>query len=288
MFNEGCQSNYNHFQSQHYFVFVLFNDTAPLSTTHTNGSVASGHFDSTQTKNLLDHPISNIKVKHNNTTKIIKKKRKEDMADRVRPNANLPPGSTDLLLRRISAVALAIYLYTVASPFAPISWATQPDYITYLDGPRLIDRIISPIVVMGAAILHWYIASQRDPLPIVLSLPNGQAQQNVRDGRVEMGTSDLVLGLWVPSYYWTYVAAEAAILWGIVSSGAGMTGLLMSRVAVVGVLGASWVLGWSCMPWYRKEQAWALIKDYVVRLIIMEMIDSAFGGGSNRRRRRRM
>lgn len=214
------------------------------------------------------------------------------MADRARPNTNapappLPPGSTDLLLRRISAVVLGIYLYSVASPFAPVSWLTQPDYITYLDGSRLIDRILSPILLVGAAILHWYIASQRDPLPIVLSLPTGAAQPNVvRDGRVEMATTDVVLGLWVPGYYWTFAAAEVAILWGVVSGG-GAGGLLMSRLAVSGIIGASWVLGWTALPWYRKEQAWALIKDYVIRLIIMEMIDSAFGGGSNRRRRRR-
>lgn len=90
----------------------------------------------------------------------------------------------------------------------------------------------------------------------------------------------------MPAYYWTFAAAEVAILWGVVSGG-GVGGLFMSRVVVAGLIGTVWVLGWTAMPWYRKEQAWALIKDYVIRLIIMEMIDSAFGGGSNRRRRRR-
>lgn len=212
------------------------------------------------------------------------------MADYARrPNANppaLPPGSTDMLLRRISAVALGIYLYTATTPFAPISWVTQPDYITYLDGPRFIDRILSPVLLMGAAILHWYIASQRDPLPIVLSIPTGPPNQAQQPG--DVATTDIVLGLWTPAYYWTYAVTEAAILWGIVSGGGGAGGLLMSRLAAVGVVAASWVLGWNAMPWYRKQQAWALIKDYVIRLIIMEMVDSAFGGGSNRRRRRRM
>lgn len=208
------------------------------------------------------------------------------MADRARRPAALPPGPTDLLLRRVSAVALGIYLYTATTPFAPISWLTQPDYITYLDGPRFADRILSPVLLMGAAILHWYIASQRDPLPIVLSVPTGPPQQQ-RPGEVGApATTDIVLGLWTPGYYWAYAAAEAAILWGIVSGSGGS--LLMSRLAAAGVVGASWVLGWNAMPWYRKEQAWALIKDYVVRLILMEMVDSAFGGGSNRRRRRRM
>lgn len=214
------------------------------------------------------------------------------MADRARPtNAPpLPPGPTDILLRRISAVALGIYLYTTASPFAPVSWATQPDYITYLDGPRLVDRVLSPVLLVGAAVLHWYIASQRDPLPVVLSLPTGVVQQQPQQQQPNVTTTDLVLGLWVPAYYWAFAAAEAAVLWGLVAGGGGGGGgggLWAGRLAVVGIVGTCWVVGWSALPWYRKEQAWALIKDYVIRLIIMEMIDSAFGGGSNRRRRRR-
>lgn len=204
------------------------------------------------------------------------------MADRVRPNANAPPGSTDLLLRRISAVVLGIYLYMVASPFSPISWVTQPDWITVLDGPRLIDRILSPVLVMGASILHWYIASQRTPQPIVLSIPTGAAAPRP-DGSVDIATTDIVLGLWTPNHYWAFAAAEVAILWGIVS-GNWAGGLFAGRVAIVGVVTACWVLGWNSMPFYRKEQAKALIKDYVIRLIIMEMIESALGGGSNRRR----
>lgn len=209
------------------------------------------------------------------------------MADHARANANPPqlaPGSTGILMRRISAVVLGIYLYATASPFSPVSWLTQPDWITYLDGPRLLDRLISPILLVGAAILHWYIASQRTPLAITLSIPTGQ---QIRDGRVEVANNDIVLGLWQPHYYWPSAAAEVAILYAIVSGG--MMGEFASRCTVVGIVVSAWVLGWNAMPWYRKEQAWALIKDYVIRLIIMEMIDSAFGGGrSNRRRRRRV
>ncbi|KAK7735666.1 hypothetical protein SLS53_007407 [Cytospora paraplurivora] len=196
-------------------------------------------------------------------------------------HAPLPPGSTDILLRRIAAVGLGIFLYFSCPPFTPVSWLTQPDWTTYLDGPRLIDRILGPVVLFGATVLHWYIASQHTPLPLTISVP-AATQNNIQDGRLE--TDTIVLGLWRPSYFWPFAVAEAALLYAVAFESLWE---VTARFVVVGILVSVWVLGWNAMPWYRKEQAWALIKDYVVRLIIMEMVNSAFGGGSGGRRRRR-
>ncbi|KAK2595871.1 hypothetical protein N8I77_013663 [Diaporthe amygdali] len=195
-------------------------------------------------------------------------------------------GSTDLLLRRITSVALAIFFFSAASGnLTPVSWLTQPDWVTYLDGPCLADRVLSPVLLGGAAILHWYIASQRTALPLTITIPSpGQDIARARGGAAANANNTLVLGLWQPSYYWPLAVAEAVLLYAVASGGASV---FASRCVVVLLVAGAWVLGWNALPWYRKEQAWALIKEYVVQLIIMEMMNMAFGGGSDRRRRRR-
>ncbi|KUI64300.1 hypothetical protein VM1G_11098 [Cytospora mali] len=70
--------------------------------------------------------------------------------------AHLPPGSTDILYRRVTAVFLGIFLFASCSPFTPVSWLTQPDWITYLDGPRLVDRILGPVLLIFYFILLPY------------------------------------------------------------------------------------------------------------------------------------
>lgn len=166
-----------------------------------------------------------------------------------------------------------------------MSWLTQPDWTTYLDGPCLIDRVLGPVLLVGAAILHWYIASQQSPLPLTISIPTGLLNDTQRGpaGRVDIYDT-VVLGLWHPSYFWPFAAAEAALLYAVATANVGD---ITARFVVMSIVIAVWVLGWNAMPWYRKEQAWALIKEYVVRLVVMEMINSAFGGGSGGRRRRR-
>lgn len=201
---------------------------------------------------------------------------------RAPPPAAQPP---NLLVRRIAAVALGIFLFSAANPFTPVSWLTQPDWITYLDGPRLIDRVLSPVLLVGAAILHWYIASVHQPLPLTITVPNPGANVQVHDGQAHLVQNDIVLGLWMPSYFWPAVALEAAILWGM-GVGGFVVHEFMRRSVLVGIILCVWVVGWNAMPWYRKQQAWALIKDYVVRLVLMEMVDMAFGGGRRRQRRR--
>lgn len=198
------------------------------------------------------------------------------------------PGSTDLLLRRVTSVALAILFFSAASGrFTPVSWLTQSDWVTYLDGPCLADRVISPVLLGGAAILHWYIGSQRAPLPLTITVPSpGQdvARGGGRGAAAGGNGSTIVLGLWQPGYYWPLAVAEAVLLYAVASGGASV---FASRCVVVALVSGVWVLGWNALPWYRKEQAWAMIKEYVLQLIIMEMVNMAFGGGSDRRRRRR-
>lgn len=196
------------------------------------------------------------------------------------------PGSTDLLLRRVTSVVLAIFFFSAASGrFTPVSWFTQSDWVTYLDGPCLADRVLSPVLLGGAAILHWYIASQPVPLPLTITIPNpGQDMARGGGGTAAAAGNTVVLGLWQPGYYWPLAVAEAVLLFAVASGGASV---FASRCVVVALVSGVWVLGWNALPWYRKEQAWAMIKEYVLQLIIMEMVNMAFGGGSDRRRRRR-
>ena len=196
------------------------------------------------------------------------------------------PGSTDLLLRRVTSVVLAIFFFSTASGrLTPVSWLTQSDWITYVDGPCLADRVISPVLLGGAAILHWYIASQRIALPLTITIPNpGQDLAARGRGEAAPAGSTIVLGLWQPAYYWAFAVAEFVLLYAISAGGASV---FATRCVIVALVSGVWVLGWNALPWYRKEQAWAMIKDYVLQLIIMEMVNMAFGGGSDRRRRRR-
>lgn len=195
------------------------------------------------------------------------------------------PGSTDLLLRRVTSVVLAIFFFSAASGrFTPISWFTQSDWVTYLDGPCLADRVLSPVLLGGAAILHWYIASQPVPLPLTITIPNPGQDVARGGGAAAAAGNTIVLGLWQPAYYWPLAVAEAVLLFAVASGGASV---FASRCVVVALVSGVWVLGWNALPWYRKEQAWAMIKEYVLQLIIMEMVNMAFGGGSDRRRRRR-
>lgn len=200
------------------------------------------------------------------------------------PPAIQPP---NLLIRRVVAVALGIFLFSAANPFTPISWLTQSEWTTLLDGPRLVDRVLSPVLLAGAAILHWYIASVQQPLPLTITIPNPEGNVQVHNGRAQVARNDIVLGLWLPAYFWPAMVLEAAILWGI-TYGNFAVNEIMKRSVLVGMILSIWIVGWNSMPWYRKEQAWALIKDYVIRLILMEMVDMAFGGGRRRQRRRRI
>ncbi|ROV92885.1 hypothetical protein VSDG_06355 [Cytospora chrysosperma] len=200
-------------------------------------------------------------------------------------SAPLPPGPSDLVRRRVTAVGLGLLFYYACGPFTPVSWLTQPDWITYLDGPRLVDRVLGPVILLGAAVLHWYIASQRTALPLTISIPSAaDVVNNVNNVNNNYNTTTVVLGLWLPSYFWPFAVAEAAILWAVAF---GSVWGLTARLVIVGLVVGVWVLGWNAMPWYRKQQAWAFMKDYVVRLLIMELMDSAFGGGFGGRRRRR-
>lgn len=203
-------------------------------------------------------------------------------AARGAPPAAQPP---NLLLRRAAAVTLGILLFFTANPFTPVSWLTQHDWTTVLDGPRLIDRVLSPVLLMGAGILHWYIASATQPTPLTITVPNPGGDVRIRDGQAEMPQSDVVLGVWLPGYFWPAAALEAALLWAL-SAGGLVVSEFMRRSVLVGIISSVWVVGWSAMPWYRKQQAWALIKDYVVRLVLMEVAEMAFGGGRRRQRRR--
>lgn len=195
------------------------------------------------------------------------------------------PGSTDLLLRRVTSVALAIFFFSAASGrFTPVSWLTQYDWVTRLEGPCLADRVISPVLLGGAAILHWYIASQPIALPLTITIPNPAQDVAPGGGAAPARGNTFVLGLWQPGYYWPLAIAEAVLLYAVASGGAS---IFASRCVVVALVSGIWVLGWNALPWYRKEQAWAMMKEYVLQLIIMEMVNMAFGGGSDRRRRRR-
>src|SRR5437667_8063602 len=67
---------------------------------------------------------------------------------------NPPPTETDKFFRKISALALIIFLYSTATPFSPVSWVVQAK------GGFLLDRIFAGILLFSALYFQWRIACQ--------------------------------------------------------------------------------------------------------------------------------
>lgn len=180
---------------------------------------------------------------------------------------------------------MGILLLSHMSSLAPVSWIIQPDWKTELDGEHFIDRVISPIIGLGAIVLHWYIAEAVDPFLLTLTVPKiGEGVQRQQNGQVQMADYTIPLGLWDPSYFWPAVALEVAVTWAIWPISGMVVSEFVRRSSLVGLFAGIWFVGWNALPMHRREFMWRMMKEYFVQLVISEMINSAFGRRQRRRR----
>lgn len=197
------------------------------------------------------------------------------------------PQAPNLFARRAAAVLMGISLLSHMGSLAPVSWLIQPDWKTELDGQHFIDRVISPIIGLGAIFLHWYIAEAIEPFLLTVTVPKlgeagGGGLQRQPNGQVHMADLTIPLGLWDPSHFWPAVAVEVAVTWAL------WTGMVVSefmrRSTLVGLFASIWFVGWNALPMHRREFMWRMMKEYFIQLVISEMINSAFGRRQRRRR----
>ncbi|KAI0413284.1 hypothetical protein F5X98DRAFT_352289 [Xylaria grammica] len=150
--------------------------------------------------------------------------------------ADATPRQWNLRLRKAYSAFLAAHLYSVNYPFTPISWVTS------LQAGRLIDQILGATLIIGAALLHWHIASVSHPLPVTWSFGAGsQPFVLLEEGR---GSDERRLFTWKPRYYWILALAESVLLaaaWIEPQS-------LVSRSIVVAIVGVSWIVGLPAAP----------------------------------------
>lgn len=142
------------------------------------------------------------------------------------------PSSTEMAIRRISSVFLMGGLLTILTPFAPFSWLT-PNNVS--EGPELLDRFLSPIVVLGALFFQWQIAGIIAPLTIQLA--------------------DFVF-LYQQAMYWKLAFLEIVVVVAVYLG----QNEIWRRFAAVGVVAGLWAIGWGATPMRYKLQAWEHIK----------------------------
>ncbi|KAK4156061.1 hypothetical protein C8A00DRAFT_41438 [Chaetomidium leptoderma] len=191
-------------------------------------------------------------------------------------------GSSSILPRRISSLALVVLLYTAAVPFSPLSWLTGPVVFT---GTYFLDRVLAGIILFCAFYFQWAIASLR--AAVVVSIPTGGSATQLRNGRMERGgDSNVPLWVWRTSDYWHFALAEAAVLL-IAEFGGSET---MRRLLVAPVILVLWLVGWAATPASLKKWAWDHIKVYLFFLVLDELRNVGLGamqgmaGGQRRRR----
>lgn len=201
------------------------------------------------------------------------------------PQPQAPPS---LFTRRVAAVVVGVFFLSHMDSFAPVSWIIQPDWKTELDGVVFVDRVIAPTVIIGAVIMHWYIAEAIAPFLLAFTVPNPGGNNGAQAGQPnngQMAEQTIVLGLWKPSYFWPGVVLEIAVLWGLWPLADWVVGDTVRRSALVALLAGVWFVGWNALPPHRKAQVWTLVKESIIQMFFSEMINSAFGGRQRRRRR---
>jgi hypothetical protein len=176
-------------------------------------------------------------------------------------------------LRKASAVAMIILLYSAASPFNPISWLTYD-----LEGSFFLDRLVAGAVLFAALYFQWRIAAQTSP--VAICLPTG-SRQTIRNGAiVTTGSGELVF-LYNPVEYWKYVGIEAALL-GVAEFGGSE---ILRRCLVSGVLAGLWAVGWFVTPERIKKEGWEHLKRIWFWIALDEVMRvGSRRGGSHRRR----
>jgi hypothetical protein len=197
------------------------------------------------------------------------------MVQRAPPQEARSSGPTlikSTAVRKVSAVALIVLLYTAATPFSPIAWLTFD-----IEGSFLLDRLLAGAILFAAMYFQWRIAGQT--YPVAISLPTGTT---IANGNIQNNGGDVVW-LYRPSEYWKYAAAEAAALavaeWGREE--------LLRRALVSVVIVALWGVGWFVTPERIKREGWEHLKRiwfWIALDEIMSLASRGYGGYGRRRR----
>jgi hypothetical protein len=181
-----------------------------------------------------------------------------------------PPSGPNITLRRISAVAIAILLYSAAVPFTPFSWLFPAA------GASLLDTFCAGIILLCACWFQWQISGLKNNLAIYIP---GPGSETIRNGRIER-VSDVAF-VWETNNYWPYIACEALLL---VFAEFGANELLR-RIIVSGILAGVWLVGFHATPRSTRMWAWGHIKDIWFWMVIRELFNAGPSSGTRRRRR---
>lgn len=184
-----------------------------------------------------------------------------------------PPSETDKSLRKASAVALAVLLYSAAIPFHPVGWLLN------MNGAFLADSLCAGIVLLCACYFQWRIAGLGHPLDV--SLPVGGGGTTIRNGRIESAPASTTVFVWLPGHYWPVAVCEAVLL-GLAEFGPSE---ILRRSVVVGVVAGLWLVGWHATPRSYKQWAWGHIKALWFWMVLDQLLN--VGRPSMARRQRR-
>ncbi|ETS78988.1 hypothetical protein PFICI_08841 [Pestalotiopsis fici W106-1] len=185
-----------------------------------------------------------------------------------------PPSEFDRTLRKASAVALAILLYSAAIPFHPVSWFLN------VNGAFFVDSLCAGIVLLCACYFQWRIAGLGHALAI--TLPVGSSGPQIRNGRIDRDApASSTVFIWQSAHYWPYAICEAVLL-GLAEFGPSE---YLRRSVVIGVIAGLWLVGWHATPRSYKQWAWGHIKSLWFWMILNELL--SVGRPSVGRRARR-
>lgn len=174
-----------------------------------------------------------------------------------------PPSESNMVARKASAIALAVLLYSAATPFSPVGWFLN------VNGAFFIDYMCAGIILLSSCYFQWRIAGLTHAL--VIPIPNlGGGSPTIRNGHVSAGSSagnDIFL--FQTSNYWPYAACEALLL-GLAEFGPSE---YLRRSVVLGVCAGLWILGWHATPAATKRWAWGHIKALWFWMILQELLN---------------
>jgi hypothetical protein len=176
---------------------------------------------------------------------------------------NGPPSENNMMARKVSALALAVLLYSAAVPFHPVGWFFN------IEGAFFVDRMAAGIILLCACYFQWRIASLTHALAIPLPNLSGGGP-TIRNGRVGGGSSGGAdIFLYTTNNYWPYAACEALLL-GLAEFGPSE---YLRRGVVMGIVAGLWILGWHATPAALKRWAWEHIKAWWFWIILSELLN---------------
>jgi hypothetical protein len=151
-------------------------------------------------------------------------------------------GAAQPLIRKVSAVAMIIAFYTslYEHGFSPLGDGVAP-----VAGAYMVDRVVAPIVLLGAFIAQWQIAAHRGgDRPVLLPY-----------------LTDETGWYYTSADYWGCYAGEAAAL-AVARYAFDNRGLGLVLIGLV--CAGLWLLGWQLTPYHRRREVWDVVKGFLV------------------------